>query len=116
MEDDPKFSRDEPSVETTVLPHPDKGEPLEREVTVQTDSVTPPPPTTKQPETPHKPCKEFTCPMDAALWDLPPLVPPHAFTIDVRDLSATLIGTFAMGAAVAFALAYFSRTRVINDA
>ena len=37
-------------------------------------------------------------------------------TIDVWDLAPTLLGTFAMGALVAFTFAYFSRSKVIKDA
>lgn len=110
MEDHPKY---EPTVESTVLPHPDLDGPLEREQEVQT---VPPPAAEPPPASPKKTC----CPLEQAFippppFELPPMVPPCAL-LDVRDLSATLMGTFALGAAVAFALAYFSRPKVVQAA
>ena len=116
MEDHPEFQK--ATIETTVMPHPDvtdlTADPLEpqdppepqtpkrKEKAVQIEE----PPVKVEP-----PCEPF----DFRCCPLPPMAPPPAM-IDVRDLSATLLGTFAVGAAVALALTYFSRPRVSIDA
>jgi len=81
----------EPTTTATVLPYKPTEPPTE-------------PPPEPPPEPPTMPPK-----VDWP-FELPPSVPPCAL-LDVRDLSATLVGCFALGAATAFALAYFSRRR-----
>ena len=115
MEDHPDYQK--ATIETTVMPHPD----------VTADSPEPQTPKRKeksvQIEEPKvEPQVKVMEPFDYLLQNegsrccpLPAMVPPPAM-IDVRDLSATLLGTFAVGAAVAFALAYFSRPKVSIDA
>ena len=113
MEDDPKYERDVgPTVETTVFKHPDLetpklAEPLDlpREIVEPPPHVAPPLAPTKAPP---PACDAATCPISM------PGVPTAL--LDVRDLSSTLLATFALGATVTLALMYFSRRKVTQDA
>ncbi len=93
----------EPTVEAVVNEYP---------VKVESPQPTCPP---SPPASPVKKCKviEQCCPMPPPLRRCP-ILEPEGTVLDVRDLSATLFGTFALGAAVALALAYFSRTKVTD--
>ena len=102
----------DPPVEASVLPHPDAD-------TVEVPIAKPPPPPEEPPpeEPPCCPLRQVPIFGAGEAVDYPPpyLMQPNV-AIDVRDLSATLIGTFVLGATVAFALAYFSRRGVSTDA
>lgn len=105
MEDDPKYERDAgPTVETVVFKHPDN----------EADDVPSPPkpPPVKKPPPPLAPalpsCDAATCPI------FMPEVPTAL--LDVRDLSSTLLATFALGVTVTLALVYFSRRKVTQNA
>ena len=124
MEEDPKYF--DPTVEMTVHPHPDADAPPPAirhpvELTYQTPTTdtttqTPTTDTTTQTVPPEEEVSVMRSPSYECCPVLPPIVPPCAMTIDLRDLSTTLLGTFAMGATVALALAYFSRAKVSTDA
>ena len=125
MEDDPKYDRD-PTVETTVFKHPDLPpvleEPLSRENAVEPTFTPPrpveqpapvqPPPVTAKIK-PPMPVRQNACRAPECPIFVPELPSP---VLDVRDLATTLLATFAMGAAVALALTYFSRPKVSIDA
>ena len=89
-----------PTVKFTVLPHPE----------AEVQDVSPAAKIIKEiaTEAEKPPC----CPLP--MPPLPPIdfaFPQPSVSIDVRDLSATLMGSFITGAAVAFAIAYFSKQK-----
>lgn len=105
-----------PSVDAVVLPHPD----MPKKVAIDdTPVVISNPPDPDPPAEAKQCCIDLTgdeCPFPPFPFSLPSPVVPQAAMLDVRDLPITLLGTFAMGATVAFVLMYFSRRRVVTDA
>jgi len=94
----------------TIKPHPmdtpikEPPEPFEP-LPPQTPEPLPPPPTAP------KLCRQEGCPLPS----LPPIPPfpclddPPQVVGSVQELALTMLGAFAMGASVAFAISYFSR-------
>ena len=105
MEDQPERERDGPTVKFTVLPHPE-AEAAKTLVDMNVEPKT----SVDIADEPFEPPPPACCPMpgmDAHTFTFP----EPSVSIDVRDLSATLLGTFVAGAAVAFAIAYFSKQK-----
>ena len=114
-----------PTVESTILPHPDVvPEPVIAVGPPEPEATPPPapPPSTAPPAPKAVRWEEKCCPMPPLFhrtpWEeailAPKLSDGHAPPPDVRELSIALLGAFALGAGVAFTLAYFSRAKVTD--
>ena len=100
----------------TIKPHP-----MDTPIKEPPEPFTPslladdPPPETpmpvRPPSTAPKLCRQQECPLPS----LPPIPPfpclddPPQVVGSVQELALTMLGAFAMGASVAFAISYFSR-------
>lgn len=94
----------------TIKPHP-----MDTPIKEPHEPFEPPPPQTPEPLPPPptapKLCRQEGCPLPS----LPPIPPfpclddPPQVVGSVQELALTMLGAFAMGASVAFAISYFSR-------
>ena len=94
----------------TIKPHP-----MDPPIKEPPEPFEPPPPQTPEPLPPPptapKLCRQEGCPLPS----LPPIPPfpclddPPQVVGSVQELALTMLGAFAMGASVAFAISYFSR-------